>query len=288
MKTYKCIFFDWDGTAVVSRTSSPNEVIKPMIQLLQKGVLLIIISGTTYNNIANGELHNLIPEEYQHNLYLGLGRGAYNYGFKNGEPILLNTILPSLDERLLLHKITFLAHQHLLRYHNLNTEIVFTRPNYCKLDLMIDMDRKDSLFLQTSEIAIVEAFLKQHHLNGLKDILSISEAIGNKNNLPIKVTTDAKYAEIGLSTKSDNVNYYMNHILPSHNVTKDTCCFFGDEFTYLASDIKGSDSYMITPETKDCDFFDVSSHPLHLPAEVVALGNGTKAFINFLYTQLAI
>ena len=34
MKKYKAIFFDWDGTAVVSRKASADQVAKPMKRLL--------------------------------------------------------------------------------------------------------------------------------------------------------------------------------------------------------------------------------------------------------------
>lgn len=287
MNKYKAIFFDWDGTAVVSRTASTEEVIKPMIELLKQGIKLIIISGTTYDNIAGGKLHTLIPKKNLENLYLGLGRGAYNYSFVDGKPTVINSIIPNLEEKLVLHKITFMIHQHLLESNNLNTDIVFSRPNYCKLDIMVDLDRKDKLFLQANEITQVETLLREHKFkNGLKDIMSICKEIGQKNNMSVEVTTDAKYVEIGMSTKSDNVDYFVDEILKRLNVGKKDCCFLGDEFTYLTDGIKGSDAFMITDKTMDCDFFDVSYEPIKLPEQVIHLGGGTGEFICFLNKEI--
>ncbi|GKX27567.1 hypothetical protein SH1V18_00470 [Vallitalea longa] len=286
MKKYRAIFFDWDGTAVVSRTASADKVIKPMIELLKQEIKLIIISGTTYENINGGLLHTLVPQEYLGNLYLGLGRGAYNYGFTGGEPVLMNCILPNAEEKILIHKITFSVHQYLLQKHNLNTDIVFSRPNYCKLDIMVDKNRKDKLFLQIDEISQAETLLKKHGLkNGLTDIINICKEIAHKYSINIDVTTDAKYVEIGISTKSDNVNYFMDKVIAANSITKEECCFFGDEFTYLTDDIRGSDAYMITNQTIDCDFFDVSSKPLKLPTNVNHIGGGTDKFIDFLSRQ---
>ena len=48
MKHYKAIFFDWDGTAVLSRKAPVEDAVNAMRPLLDKGVKLCIVSGTTY------------------------------------------------------------------------------------------------------------------------------------------------------------------------------------------------------------------------------------------------
>ena len=86
LKKYKAIFFDWDGTAVMSRRAPVDQAVAAMRPLLQKGIKLIIVSGTTIENIAGGKIESYFAEEELKNLYLGLGRGAYNYSFKDGIP----------------------------------------------------------------------------------------------------------------------------------------------------------------------------------------------------------
>ena len=76
MKHYKAIFFDWDGTAVLSRKAPVEDAVNAMRPLLDKGVKLCIVSGTTYENIAGGKLHSYFTPKQLENLYLGLGRGA--------------------------------------------------------------------------------------------------------------------------------------------------------------------------------------------------------------------
>ena len=80
-KKYKAIFFDWDGTAVLSRKAPVDEAVAAMKPLLEQGTKLAIISGTTYENIAGGEIEKYFTKNQLNNLYLGLGRGAYNYSF---------------------------------------------------------------------------------------------------------------------------------------------------------------------------------------------------------------
>lgn len=85
-KKYKAIFFDWDGTAVMSRQAPVEEAVAAMKPLLASGVKLVIVSGTTYDKIASGKIHEHFTPEEASNLYLGLGRGAYNYKMVNGQP----------------------------------------------------------------------------------------------------------------------------------------------------------------------------------------------------------
>ena len=87
-KKYKAIFFDWDGTAVMSRQAPVEEAVAAMKPLLASGVKLVIVSGTTYDKIASGKIHEHFTPEEASNLYLGLGRGAYNY--KSTESYLKN------------------------------------------------------------------------------------------------------------------------------------------------------------------------------------------------------
>ena len=77
-KKYKAVFFDWDGTAVLSRKAPVEEIAGAMGSLLDQKVNLVIVSGTTMENIAGGNWRRIFKGQLAH-LYLGLGRGAFNY-----------------------------------------------------------------------------------------------------------------------------------------------------------------------------------------------------------------
>lgn len=283
---YKAIFFDWDGTAVKSRKEPVDSVVELMKKLLSKDVKMIIISGTTYDKIADGKLHEYFTKQELGNLYLGLGRGAHNYSFKEGKPLLHKEFLPSQEEKLKIHGSVFLLHQHLLREYGLDSDIVFTRPNYCKLDLMVNHDRSDNLFLQEGETEMLQDILHRHGIReGLIELMKLAEDFGKKNGITIKATTDAKYLEAGLTTKSDNVDYFVENVLKPENINMKECCFWGDEFIYLDKGIPGSDAYMITEKTRIAEFYDVSEIDAERPEEVKRLGGGTMQFHLFLKQQ---
>ena len=284
-RKYKAIFFDWDGTAVMSRQAPVEEVVAAMKPLLQQGVKLVIVSGTTYDKIAKGKLHEHFTKEEASNLYLGLGRGAYNYEMVDGKPVVFADCIPDKEGLLTIHDICYQVHRELLEKYNLETDIVFSRPNYCKIDLMVNDERGDQLFMQEDEMSRVKNILSEHGINsGLKQMVSISEEIGERFGTKVSATCDAKYLEVGISCKSDNVNTILNKF-ESEGIKAEECSYWGDEYVVIEDGLFGSDSFMKTEKTKNGDFYDVSSLEGSRPENVEVLGGGVSTFVNFLIEQ---
>lgn len=281
MKNYQAIFFDWDGTAVEARRADATRVLAAMKRLLLGGVKLVIVSGTTYGNLCGGGLAELLPPAALQNLYLGLARGNYDYGYtKEGQLFPLVDATPNRQQALALHDAAYAVHRTLLLQNGLCTDIVFSRPNYCKIDLMVENARSEAnLFLQEDEVERIHALLRRHSIEqGLPGLLALAEQIGAEAGLALKATTDAKYLELGYTTKSDNVE----RLLSTLKLDAARCCFWGDEFGALSPGIWGSDSQMITPASQAGDFFSVSRLDLPLPQGVQALGGGVERFVRFL------
>lgn len=286
MKKYSAILFDWDGTAVTSRKAPADAACAAMKPLLAQGIPLVIISGTTYENIAGGKLESFFTSEELQNLYLGLGRGAYQYAYTEaGEPYVFADLLPNKEELLLIHQICFDIHQYLLKEHDFVTDIVFTRPNYCKIDLMPEHDRGDQLFMQGDELTALKNKLDSHGIQGgLQSLLNLAERLGKEKGVQVLSTCDAKYLEVGISSKSDNADTIMKHLM-ERGIKPEDCAFWGDEYVGIEKGIFGSDSFMRTELTSVGDFFDVSSVEGERPDGVQVVGGGVDAFLDFLKEQ---
>lgn len=286
MKRYRAIFFDWDGTAVRSRNAPVDDVVKAMGPLLDGGVKLAIISGTTIENIAGGRIESFFTEKQLENLYLGLGRGAYNYIFRNGKPALFADRLPDKETLEVIHRASFEIHMELKNRYGLDTDIVFSRPNYCKIDLSVNNDRGENLFMQENELEQLKAILKTHGVSGgLKGLMELAERTGARHGLCVKPTCDAKYLEAGISDKSDNVDTILDRLQKENGILPTECAYWGDEFVGLDEGIFGSDSFMRTDKTKEGDFYDVSEVQGIRPEGVVQVGGGIQRFLNFLKEQ---
>lgn len=296
-RNYRAVFFDWDGTAVLSRKAPVGEAVAAMKPLLKRGVRLVIVSGTTIENIAGGEIEKYFTKEELDNLYLGLGRGAFNYAFREGKPYVFWDMLPDAENLEKIHKICFEIHMELKKKYDFDTDIVFSRPNYCKIDLMPEALRGDNLFMQENELELLKEKLCRHGIEGgLKGLMGLSLRIGGRYGMEVKPTCDAKYLEVGVSSKSDNVDAILGKIREDENreeceatprtesreLKAEDCAFWGDEFVGIEEGIFGSDSFMMTELTKEGDFFDVSQVAGERPEGVIHCGGGVERFLEFL------
>jgi len=288
MRKYKIIFFDWDGTAVISRKAPANAAAEAMAPLLASEVKLVIISGTSLRNIDGGKLADRFPPKDRANLYFGLDRGANNYGFdREGYLIAIPGAVAGKGDIMALHQVCFDFHLKLYKDYNLNTDITFCRDNYCKIDIAADILRGDNLFFSGDELRLVNASLAEHGVaGGVNGLMTLAVSLGRERGLELKATTDAKYIELGFGTKSNNVDAILSYL----NIGADIrdCCFFGDEFLKMGEGVYGSDSYMITDKTRNCDFFDVSDVDGNRPEPVRWLGGGVDLFLSFLREQASI
>ena len=285
MNCYDAIYFDWDGTAVESRYADASAVVNEMEQLLLQGIKLIIISGTTYENIAGGKLHEMLCPEALNNLFLGLGRGAYQYGFRHGQLVMLEDLTPSKERMLMLHKFCYDIHELLFRQYDYNTDIVFCRTNYCKIDLLPGFDRKGLMFLQDSEVKTVQDILASKGIpDGLASLIKIA---GSNPALPdVKGTSDAKHLEVGFTTKGDNVDFFVDYLYNLYGISIKSSAFIGDEFADLCQGVPGSDAMMITSKSIRADFYDVSSAQRVLPKNVISIGGGVSSFRRIIADQI--
>lgn len=287
MKKYKAIFFDWDGTAVMSRKAPAEDAVSAMKPLLERGVKLAIISGTTYENIAGGNIEKYFTHKQLDNLYLGLGRGAYNYSFTEGAPAIFSHRIPDKELLEKIHRTCFDIHMELKNKYDFDTDIVFSRPNYCKIDLMVSSQRGDNLFMQADELELLKRSLRSHGITGgLGELIRLSEEVGKMHGIDAAPTCDAKYLEVGISSKSSNVDAILDCLYKEDGIRAEECSFWGDEYVGIEDGIYGSDSFMRTGKTAPGDFFDVSELTGKRPTGVERVGGGVDAFLEFLRGQV--
>ncbi|MCL2628409.1 MAG: HAD family hydrolase [Oscillospiraceae bacterium] len=286
MRKYEVIFFDWDGTAVLSRNTPADVAARFMAPLLASGVKLVILSGTSFKNIDGGKLPERFEREHLANLYFGLDRGANNYGFdKLGNIISIPGVLVGQNEIKKLHQVCFDFHMKLLENYALNTDIIFCRDNYCKIDIGSNICRGSKFFFTGNELELINVGLVSHgYAEGISGLITLAEALGREHGLTLRATTDAKYIELGFGTKSDNVDAILSHLEAAAGRRLD-CCFWGDEFLEMDSGVYGSDAFMITEKTKAFGFFDVSEVEGKRPKQVQRVGGGVERFLSFLNDQ---
>lgn len=287
MRPYKAVFFDWDGTAVLSRKAPTDQVAARMKHLLGQGICLAVISGTTMENIGGGTLWEAFTPQERKNLFYGLGRGAYNYHFTDeDEPEIFCNMVPDRQTMVKVHRACYEVHERLFAEYGFETDVVFSRPNYCKIDLMVGTDRGEHLFFQDDELSRLKDSMERHGITGgLTGLLALADEAGKSQGLTLSSTTDAKYLESGLTSKSHNVDAILDYLKESRGILPEDCAFWGDEYVGMDEGLYGSDSFMITEKSKAGDFYDVSAATGKRPEGVDVLGGGVETFLRFLEEQ---
>lgn len=90
-------------------------------------------------------------------------------------------MVPDKGEILKIHQVCFEIHQTLKEKYDFDTDIVFSRPNYCKIDLMVENQRGDNLFMQEDELGCLRETLKEHGMeDGLSGLIHLAKQTQGK------------------------------------------------------------------------------------------------------------
>lgn len=285
---FKIITFDWDGTAVVNRKVEATAVTRKLEELLKLGVYIVVITGTNFDNI-NKQFSSLIVGEHKQNLYILTNRGSEVYGFnKDSSPILLYKREASEQEDKLLTRVADSTKEKIENSSNVKIDIVYNRLNRRKIDLLPEWkdppkEEIDKLLLETQNRLETGGFA-----GGIEKAYKLARNIAKTSGLTkAKITSDVKHIEVGLTDKSDSINWMISNIARKNNISNKEILIGGDEFGPIAG-FAGSDSLMILRNEQDITYFSVGIEPNGVPDQVINLGGGPECFLKLMEKQISL
>ena len=287
---FDLLAFDWDGTAVADRHADATELRHLLTQLLDRGVIVAIITGTNFRNIEH-QCVGAIRGPSKERLFVLTNRGSEVYGFDSrGDPQLLWRRVATPAEDQLLTRIADTIRDTLVRRTGLEIGVVYDRLNRRKIDLIPEPAWRDppkSEFGKLQEA--VEARLRSGGIEGgLRDVVALSIQIARDLGLEDpRVTSDIKHVEIGLTDKSDSLRWIVRELMTPCGIDPERTLIAGDEFGPIAG-IAGSDSKLLIPETREATYVSVGVEPNGTPPGVVHLPGGPPRFLQLLRDQLAL
>lgn len=287
---FDLLVFDWDGTAVADRHADATELRALLTELLARGVVVAIITGTNYRNLARQCLDG-IEASRKEALFVLTNRGSEVYGFDgSGRPRALWRRIATPEEEKLLTRIADAVRDELVELTGLEIEVIYDRLNRRKIDLIPEPGWRDPKKSEFAELlAAVEERLHGAGVEGgIREVAALADRIAREYGLEDpRITSDIKHVEIGLTDKSDSVRWIVRELMPSCELEPEWTLVAGDEFGPIAG-IAGSDSKMIIPELRDATYVSVGVEPNGVPANVVHLGGGPPRFLQLLREQLAL
>ena len=167
----------------------------------------------------------------------------------------------------------------------LRAEIVSQRLNRRKIDLIPEPEWADPPKARIDELlAAVEKRLGSKGLDLHAAVELALEVARDAGLADPKVTSDAKYVEIGLTDKADSSRWVFAELW-RHGIGPGLVLVGGDEFGPLGR-LAGSDSLLLVPEAARATAVSVGREPNGVPEGVLPLGGGPTAFVALLDDQV--
>lgn len=287
---FKIIAFDWDGTAVANRREDATAVRNQLEELLKLGVCVVVITGTNFFNIDR-QFSEAIRGPHKRNLYVCTNRGSEVYGFDaQSQPVLIWARVATPEEDLLLTEIANAVRDAVVAKTGLDIRVVYDRLNRRKIDLIPLPEWEDPPKSAIGDLLqAVEARLKGAGLaGGLHEVFTLAEKTAREKGLrDARITSDVKHIEVGLTDKSDAIQWMMNDLAQKKGIPPEDILIGGDEFGPIAG-FDGSDYKMVTPAAKGAVFFSVGPEPNGVPLGVIHLGGGPARFYELMACQITI
>jgi hypothetical protein len=162
--------------------------------------------------------------------------------------------------------------------------------NRRKLDLIPLPEWRDPPRSAIGEVwRVVEARLRNAGLSrGLREVLElIDRTVQHKGLNEARLTADAKQVEVGLTDKSDAMDWLMRELAWRRQISPEDILVAGAEFGTIAG-LVGSDYKMVTFRAKGATFVSVGPEPGGVPPEVLHLNGGPARFRTLLAYQAAL
>lgn len=282
------LVFDWDGTAVPDRKTDVPELNAALEDLLLLGAWLCPVTGTNVDNLERQSLSSLSPRALQH-LFVCTNRGsevfAYDEEGTRREAYLRRATED--EDRALTAAAEEL--QRLMAARGLETSIVYDRLNRRKVDLMPLPEWRDPPKARIDEL--IEATAARVRAAGfaqIGDVMRLAGEVARASGLPEpRITSDGKYVEIGLTDKSDSIDWLMANVARPRGITPDRVAIFGDEFGDVGG-FAGSDERMVTTAAAGAAVVSVGREPHGVPPGVLLVPGGPARFVEIIRWQTAI
>jgi trehalose/maltose hydrolase-like predicted phosphorylase len=281
-RRFEALIFDWDSTGVLERHADAPAVRGTIEAMCSLGLDVAVVSSKNLANIEDqfdprprgpGELH----------LLLNSGSEVFRVGATG--PALLERRSATDDEDVALD-LAVARTIELLGERGLYTRILSRGLNRREIDLSPGARRADPPNARTAaRLEGAEARLRKHGLDGLSAPIALAEAAARAAGLKdVRLTSDAKHLEMGLTDKSDSARWWIAHLW-ERGIWPEQLLIVGGELGPLGG-LAGSDSKLLIAQASGATVASVGIEPAGLPTGVIALGGGPAQLVRLLRTQL--
>ncbi len=282
--SYKIVAFDWDGTAVRDRSADAAQITRKLERLMGDGCTVVVITGTHKGNVERQFCDRIECSQLKQNLYLCVNRGSQVFTYDSrGDVKCIYERRATDRENTIMDGIAVSVRNWLHSSYGYESDIVFDRMNRRKIDLIPLDEWREPRKERIGEL--LDAVNSRLEAVGLQDgickVIDKVKELANERGLRVRITSDVKHVEFGLTDKSDSVRYILENIANPRSVSNDEILFVGDEFGEIHG-FEGSDYKMIIPETRCSTYVSVGKEPGGAPDGVIHHARGPEGFAEII------
>ncbi|MCL5026807.1 MAG: glycoside hydrolase family 65 [Chloroflexi bacterium] len=259
-------------------------------ELLKLDTYVVVITGTNFSNIDR-QFSAAIRGPHKRNLYVCTNRGSEVYSFDaESNPVRVWARIATPEEDRLLTETADALRNAIASRTGLDIRVIYDRMNRRKVDLIPLPEWEDPPKSAIGELQqAVEARLKGAGLaGGLREAFTLAEQISREKGLrDARITSDVKHIEVGLTDKSDAIDWMMRELAQKQDIAPHDILIAGDEFGPVAG-FEGSDYKMVAPSAAGAAFASVGPEPNDVPSEVLHIGGGPARFCDLVACQIAL
>jgi len=286
---FKIIAFDWDGTAVKSRKHPVEDILGRLESLLSKGIIVVIITGTHFGNVDN-QFTSKVNPKCKKSLFACVNRGSEVFGFdENGKIVVVHRRIATDEENIKMDNISRELMSIASEKYGFETQVVFDRFNRRKWDIIPLPEWVDPPKEKIDELLdATQSRLYAHGIEGgIQELIDLLEERCREHEIELRVTTDVKHLEYGLTDKTDSVQFIIDDIAGKRGIQNEEILFLGDEFGPIGS-FEGSDFKMLSEKACGATYISVGKEPNGVPEGVLYYGGGTDGFKEMIDLQLLV
>jgi trehalose/maltose hydrolase-like predicted phosphorylase len=281
-RRFEACVADWDGTLVPDRAADASRVRTVVEGLCAEGFDVVVITGTHIENV-DGQLRARPTGPGR--LVFCVNRGSEVFECGKAGPALVFRREATADENAQLDRAAALTVERLAA-RGLSASIVAQRLNRRKIDIIPLPEWADPPKAQIADLlAAVEARLHVAGIGSVAEVVAIAQSAAVEAGLAhARISSDAKYVEIGLTDKADAARWTFADLW-SHGIAPADVLVAGDEFGMLGG-VPGSDSLILVAESRGCVAVTVGAEPFGAPPSVLPLPGGPDRILDVLEEQL--
>ena len=281
-RRFEACVADWDGTLVPNRNADAGRVRQVIEALCAHGFDVAIITGTHVENV-DGQLK--ARPSGPGRLLLCVNRGSEVFECRHDGPELVTRRVATPEEDARLDRAASLTVER-LRARGLEATIVAQRLNRRKIDIIPLAEWADPPKARIVDLLhATEARLHAAGIASVAEVVTLAQEASTAVGLAdARITSDAKYVEIGLTDKADAAHWAFADLW-AHGIAPSDVMVAGDEFGLLGG-VPGSDSLMLVPESQGCVAVTVGAEPYGPPPGVLPLPGGPDRLLDVLDDQV--